>query len=812
MKKLPSFRRRGAALIVVLSIIVLVSGLVVGLAMAMRMERSASYYHLERMRADLMARQGVDYAQAVISAATENRYWVSGPGRIYATAPGTTAAPLSLIELSSGVTSSTNSTNSTEINRSGWSDQSRLLDPAGTNLNVRWIYVKKSATPGGGSYDTNSSPTIDTNVVGRFAFWVDDESSRVDLSTANQRTVESKDWASPQQIDLPSLSGFSNSTVLTTVRQRAGQGTLNTPNEIFAVADANLSSALITNRFYLTHYTQSPELDPWGVGKTVLTTRPDLASFRNNFINILAGTNNNAGLLSELGTVQVNSNLSMIMNRLLQTNWPFVSNTNASWASKYGTNGAAQLALDIVEYVRSTESQEAFVEPLTATLTGTNLIYSPTMSAANFGPNVLIGTTRRPMISEMAVAVDDAAGTNGAFSGRLFVEVFVPSGYGLGATNVPSQLFIASSLTANVPAPATAMATNSTTNGAFLRFEQIFTTNARPTTVPLRIALFKGSADTAANILDVAPMNSTAFINYTVLTNGGATNLISSYEVRDPRVNKYVINWEPAGTNSMFPPATNSRWSALIAPPVGQLSADTDSNGVMSEASLQMANTGIVGSVGELGYINTGVASNMPWRSVRLQPSGATNTNNVPDWALLELFTAPVASAANVPSLNTVAGQVNLNALILSSVGTNMSRTNVLNTLLPSPIVLTGTSLTNAAIISNVINPTNLAANGANFGNITNTRIYQSVGQLAEMRGISDTGEASEKVMRQVASLATVKGDVFSVYSVGQAVQVTKSGKMVVNGEKMVRAIVERTFNSANEPQYKVIYWSEIYP
>jgi len=824
MKKLYSFRHRGAALIVVLSIIVLVSGLVVGLAMAMRMERSASYYHLERMRADLLARQGVDYGQALINAATTNgRFWVSGPGRIYASAENTFGLPTTLIDLSSEPTKDTNSTASADINRAGYEVNERLLNPGGTNFNVKWIYVTKT-----GAYITNTTPTMNSNIVGRFAFWVDDENSRVNLSTASQRTADSQDWAKPSQINLASLNDFSS--YVATVTSRTVGGTLNTPNELLGMSNlpAGLSNAIISNRFNITHYNQDPEIDPWGRGKIVLTTLAGRAYLRDTYFNILTSTNGNPGFLGSLVETNVSNSLNTVMERLLHTHWPLVGDVNASWATKYGTNGAAQLALDVVEYVRSTESTNVFVEPLTATLTSTNLTFAPTLTVDTFPANGLIGTTRRPAISEMGVWLDaqtNAASSNN-FPGKLYVEVYLPSGYGIAATNFPAAYtyYLKSSIkAAEVVVPT--LVTNGT-NGVspFVRFEQdIFlspspanSTN-RPTNVALRVALLKDDTGSASSILDVAPLSSLDSINYEI----DATNVVQadihSVEVRDPRVNKHVANWAKHASSNSFG-SVNSQWTTLIAPPTGMPPADTTSGGAMSTDSVVIpysaTNIGaIVGSVGELGYINTGVATDMPWRSVRLQPSGSTSSTNVlPDWALLELFSAPVTNSINVPGTNLVSGRVNLNALIRSAAGTNMSRTNVLRTLMPDTFVLTGNSNANATVISNVINATNLADEGLNFANSTQNQMYLSVGQLAEMRGISDSGEASEKVIRQIASLGTVRSDVFSVYSVGQALKVTPAGKVLVNGEKMVRAIVERTYAAGEVPQYRVIYWSEIYP
>ena len=62
-------------------------------------------------------------------------------------------------------------------------------------------------------------------------------------------------------------------------------------------------------------------------------------------------------------------------------------------------------------------------------------------------------------------------------------------------------------------------------------------------------------------------------------------------------------------------------------------------------------------------------------------------------------------------------------------------------------------------------------------------------------------------MIREVASLATVRGSVFSVYSTGQAIQVVNN-RAVVNGEKTFRAMIERYYDGS-AVKYRIIHWSE---
>ena len=68
--------RSGAALIITLAFIVIISALVIGLTETLRTERSAVRTHLERQRATAFAQQGVDMVVARLQ-----QYTVDPPKR-----------------------------------------------------------------------------------------------------------------------------------------------------------------------------------------------------------------------------------------------------------------------------------------------------------------------------------------------------------------------------------------------------------------------------------------------------------------------------------------------------------------------------------------------------------------------------------------------------------------------------------------------------------------------------------------------------------------------------------------------------------
>jgi hypothetical protein len=57
---------------------------------------------------------------------------------------------------------------------------------------------------------------------------------------------------------------------------------------------------------------------------------------------------------------------------------------------------------------------------------------------------------------------------------------------------------------------------------------------------------------------------------------------------------------------------------------------------------------------------------------------------------------------------------------------------------------------------------------------------------------VADGGEESEELVRQVGNLLTTRGNVFSIYGIGQALKQTPSGTILVTGEQRQQAMIER--------------------
>jgi hypothetical protein len=777
-------RQRAAALVVVLSILVLLTILVVGLTVATRMERSASFYDRERSRADLLARIGVDYAQALLWDATAtNRFWVSSPGRIVASAPGTFAELSESITLSSGYTNNTNSDVSTDLNRTALVGTDRILNPSGPGFFVRWIYVQD---------DGSFTNTMNDRSVGRFAFWVDDESTRVNLNTAARRSAGQPD-AWPSQIDLGALPGLD--THAPAIASSGSNAPYLTPFEALG-RNPDWVNALSANRFFLTHYTQDPDINPWGEPRMVLTTDLTKAGSR-PFVRITGFPAGDPGLRASLSAADLQNTYASITALLNRADWPYAR--GQGFAAKFGASGVSQMALDLIEYVRTSESTNLWPEPIVAQLATNSLALLPASTGLDDASltDASIGTVRRPMFSQVGLFC--STNTNAAgYVGTLHAQLFLPPGY-LVPTNALSGWSLWSRISSS-GGGGEITTTHSLSPVTFSEgYASVSVTNftipaALPGTVPtnsqIRVALLKSGTATIDNLLDVAPLDPGARISLPTVADTTAYAAVN-----DPRMNKIAGQWA-AFTNQpgdVPPPAHGPAYSAHAGIPA--------SDGSAVSVFFPAPGAG-VRSVGELGYLATGVASTplAPWRSLRLRMNSSAATNIPPDWALLDLFSAPVPERF-VPGSNVTAGRINLNAFL--SDGSNATRTNVLNALFAGTITNSF-----ADRVANVI-AVNLLS-GGNFGRSADFTNFVSAGQLAEIQGIGDQGEAGESVLRGVASLATPRGSVFSIYSKAQALDVV-NGRAIVNGEKMVRVMVER-FYDGNTVRFRVVHWSQIYP
>lgn len=807
-------RRAGAALIVVLATIVLLAAIVVSLTVAMRLERQAAHYYSERARADLFAAEAVESVKAQVQSATApGNGWVSAPGRIYfwpTNAPGT----ISTNDLFSGAAAS-GDTNAPDLNRFVLSEDERTAILGGSDTNtpmrVAWIYVFKDGVRSTDLSHTNVSP-----VIGRFGYWADDESARINLNTAWQRQ-SGAGIGHPSQVELTAIPGVTSAGALA-LRDSATAAPFNSPDDARRLA--GLGSVLSTNRFTTTFHTESPRLNPWGEPKIYLTTQlsnlpaniQSLSNRSDYFLDILTVPNADPGVASSLNETKLSAQLIRIRNLLNRTDWPYANGQSFGQKFKsFDTNRVTQIALDIIDYVRSAETTNTIVGPTRVT-TASATSYT---TINPFNSNSLIGVSRRPLLTEVGWAIDDSPATAvGGYRIKILAELYLPPNYGLSSVPM-SGAFMTADFTAlgtntiNVPQvanlPTTASVATLTAGGYGVLMSEFTATNIthRPTTVKGRVAIRFGTQNIefcpAANATKIdLPANPVGtYSNITAASTVGVT----SAEVDDPRINKAPGDWKvrtsgnTLGTaNSIF---GNGMSAGVVPLPDG---SEAMSSLVMPPPKGSSGSWGVM-SVAELGYITTGdeqTTNGVPWRTIRLRPRTEATRNTLPDWALLDLFEAPVRptnnSAQYFPRTNTVAGRINVNASSIQPF-TNLVR--------PGPVTSVFTNVANTSVPYATALANIASRNTAISGILTLPDAYASAGELAEVAGLTSAGESREAVLRQFADLFTTQGNVFRVYAVGQALQQTPSGKFIIQAEKSVIAVLERSDSGGT----RTVYW-----
>lgn len=242
--------RRGAALIIALAIMVLVLALVVGILSRVSTERSAAGGYASSVGARLLADTAVQLVQAQIDTATSGgttMAWASQPGlirtfnnsgepaksyKLYssntmqmvgALNPATEAAELS--EWFNNPALYTDINMPVDTNFDGTPDIWPILDPAAAGsvegfaitgaptgkylgiqnaapMPVRWLYVLKDgqvvAPTATGSVASIDAATDTNPIVGRIAFWTDDETCKVNVNTASEGTY----WDVPKFVNI----------------------------------------------------------------------------------------------------------------------------------------------------------------------------------------------------------------------------------------------------------------------------------------------------------------------------------------------------------------------------------------------------------------------------------------------------------------------------------------------------------------------------------------------------------------------------------------------------------------------------------
>lgn len=618
---------RGIALILTLAIITLVTLILIAFAVSMRVENTASKSFNDLIMAREIAQGAVDQAVATIRQATPQR--TQSPVSTYVTSPGLIYTNFNGLFGSISLTSPSNtsysaSIGSVNLNAGFWitgSNNVEYTDPVASAIPVGWVYV---ATNG-----SLSPPNASLNypLVGRFAFWVDDEASKININTAFQRPAVSPDpvgYSTNGEVDLRMLwPGLNLPAAIQTRQAPSGPGytTIEEVKLVDPSAGPNTpDSDFNTNRFYLTTYSNdanypnyTDDLDALGVQRRLLSDVNETVDIKNT-----PATNISAVVrLSDNALKQVYSSSGTFADK-----YPVVS----------GVDGFKQIIANIIAYQ---------ADPTTT---------PPPDGGGN--PPVYLGLGKTPYINELRIRYDIQEPTPGNFtvtrtvSAELFYQydgTYTPGTEQIIVTNLPDAGGLFS------PGPVTITPPGGVYTGPTYRQCDAATEPAVALTVST-VAIGTQPQITytrdysGAKRLDYAEAN---VPRVTLQKISGAGPFYQDSQVNDPAVNDTFGQWTGnTGVGTMG--AQNSTYIPPETPP---------SKVVIRGAAMQ--------SIGELGYIHTP----LPWQYIRLQSQLPADKPSIPDWAILDAFAVSGSTPGRININSSVYGlsagrQVPLKALL----------------------------------------------------------------------------------------------------------------------------------------------------
>jgi len=792
---------RGVALVMTLSFLVLVTLLVVAFAINMRVEGGASRCYSDQVKARQLAMAGVDEAVARLRVATP-KIGSTGTKILtnYATAPGisyviTNGVPAIVPLCSTGTVDDLLLRDYHDIN---YGSRRLINRQNSTNILVGWVNWSHRNSPRPGR----------TNLIGRYCFWVDDESSKININAACGMPASP---AAPRYLPVDIDVRVLNYAAVTNASYEYARSTGYFSPESWWLSGAVPAWVCFSNAFKITAFSHDTRFTPWGApcfnfnaygGATNLTDDAGKKLYMQGITNMLS-----------------NANLNLWFGQ--------------TFRQKYGNN-LMQIAANIVDYIDTD-----------------NGLHVPTDSSGD--PPTYLGLERTPYLNELVISNSFKAYTN--MVGELCIDrttatyvelwyMYPPPAldYDLSGHTITIQdpLTISSDdpafgspqhFTSPLTLTLSGVVTPGPWSGTYAVFKQDepATITVRTTANGMRFTLNGGTITAVlkngtGNRLDYAwiPMTNhtfTVFKNSVFLSR--PTNHWWVSACRDPRsrpVNRY---WNPIGGGITFSPGSLGGFNhgtvfygaTNIAPgATAQLMGDGDYS-----CHTNIANLGTLTSVGELAFIHTGV----PWRTLVFRPQYLIEKNNnvIPDWAMLDLFC----------TTNKLEGRININSQVFTNNAIHNSATAyrraVLQGLTYNRFAYrdTGyggpTSLISSNIQNRLWNPDNLYIPPDSW--LIASNCYVMLGQLCEVRGMSSNivvKEIAERGLRNVSNLITTRSSTFGIWAVGQTiVDVNKDGAYdtavgdFIGAEVVIHAIVERYENltsaATNQVRFRTRYY-----
>jgi len=745
----------GVALIVTLAIMAMILMLLLAFSSTVRLQRQIARSSSDELRSRLIAQAGIDQAINILTGTTSNLAYITAYSNANWATPslqipilqvwytnGATITNLASASVANLASSMTNTANTVDMN---------FREPIVTNSMVanpfvfNWTYV------------TNTLTTNNSTYIGRYVFWCDDESMKMNVNVSGTNTAMF--GGNLSEMNLENIPGMTVNIASNSIIQRPFE-TLQTFQELNNPSPGMLESQYNLIKYFTTIY--SANTNSWKININNLTNANQIATTLASYCPAVSNKYTGGQWM------QFSANLLEYISTNIQPHSP----TNYNGFPLIGRNSNPlidEITLNSSIYGTTNGANNSFTVTNTFSVKLFNL-YSKSwnstswISAASL-PSIVIsnlsvvspGSQTIPFTNIISGPATFANYANITFSTNLIQTVnFSTNGY--------------SGVQISLQNPPPFLAVTLTNTLGMVDYGNIIISN-----------------QTTGTVLAALPASSNMFFVDMIVANPG-----------DPRVMKTTNLWISAAAQALN--TTNANFHPDLGP-------DQDASSRLSTDGGYFFRNGPMKSIGELGLISLAFnTTNDMWRSFRLYGDGNASVSNLSyseDYRLLDFVT--VTNAASLPMIN------------LNGNKEDMSSAGVLCSLLAGASIPANSYGTNAGCFTIIgqsnayILATNIVATGqsspaSQFLTIGDW-IARSSNSLSSVNPVlQNTKWRREGPLRSIANFLTTHGEQFTIYSYGQSLRITQ-GRTNVTGSAYMQSVVERIpVASPTNVIYKTIY------
>ena len=395
-------KQKGMALVITMALITIITILILGFMVSMRTERLAARSMAENERAKQVAQSALVHAVSLLrdnipdptdptveTPAKSAKHWYSNPGRLTVV----DGSGVRHISLHSGEASASDPLVAANVNAQSVTGDKYPITGSSDPMWVAWVPLLQ---------DNAAPPGAANKLVGRYAFWMDDEATKVNVNVARGKPATMadalklpSDWGSSGPRDLLPYLGQSFTVgattyaithpaavnadtlglaVLSLETDIANKGFLRTPEAIRKYMDVNKngladdnvsaqSTAYEAEKFNLTVFGNSPEFNVFGKSRIFLTKwasdTEDGPGYQHSYhpeqpmtfyaytmgLSTAEAMQSTAQMLADVRDIQVPV-ISTLARYLQRTDWPGMEGSHFRWTAA-GPEESEQIAVNM---------------------------------------------------------------------------------------------------------------------------------------------------------------------------------------------------------------------------------------------------------------------------------------------------------------------------------------------------------------------------------------------------------------------------------------------------------------------------------